>query len=147
MGHVSIYLNFMGKTEEAFAFYKSVFGTEYSAPVQYMRDVPADPSQPPLPEDEKDMVMHVALPVLGGTQLMGTDMLRSMGHELRQGNNMSINLQPDARAETERLFAGLLEGGSIEMELQHMFWGDLFGAGTDKYGVRWMFNCSEKTQA
>lgn len=144
MASVSTYLNFMGKTEEAFEFYKTVFGTEYDAPIQYMKDVPADPSMPPLPEDEKDMVMHVALPITAGHVLMGTDMLKSMGHELKLGNNMSINVMPDTLAETRRLFAALSDGGSEEMALQEMFWGDTFGTVVDRFGIRWMFNCSAK---
>lgn len=144
MASVSTYLNFMGKTEEAFEFYKSVFGTEYDAPIQYMKDVPADPSMPPLSDAEKDMVMHVSLPITAGHVLMGTDMLKSMGHELKLGNNMSINVMPDSLVETKRLFAALSEGGSEEMALQEMFWGDTFGSLVDKFGIRWMFNCSSK---
>lgn len=144
MAQVCTYLNFMGNTEEAFEFYKAIFGTEYEAPIQYMKDVPTDPSMPPLPEDEKNKVMHVALPITAGHLLMGTDMLKSMGHELKLGNNMSINVMPDTLAETKRLFAALSEGGSEEMPLQEMFWGDMFGALVDKFGVRWMFNCSAK---
>ncbi len=144
MASVSTYLNFMGKTEEAFEFYKFVFGTEYDAPIQYMKDVPADPSMPPLSDEEKDMVMHVSLPITAGHVLMGTDMLKSMGHELKLGNNMSINVMPDSLAETKRLFTALSEGGSEEMALQEMFWGDTFGSLVDKFGIRWMFNCSAK---
>lgn len=144
MAQVATYLNFMGNTKEAFEFYKTVFGTDYTAPIQYMRDVPSDPSMPPLPDEEKDMVMHVALPITAGHTLMGTDMLKSMGHELILGNNMSINVMPDTLAETKNLFAALSDGGSVEMELQTMFWGDTFGACVDKFGVRWMFNCSAK---
>lgn len=144
MAKTSTYLNFMGKTEAAFSFYASVFGTEPVAPIQRMRDVPAMPGMPPLRESEKNYVMHVALPILGGHLLMGTDALESLGHTLTFGNNISINLQPDTRAETDRLFARLAEGGTVEMPLQEMFWGDYFGALADKFGVRWMFNCSAK---
>ena len=143
MSRTSIYLNFMGKTEEAFHFYREVFGGEFTMPIQYMRDVPHDPSQPELPEAEKNMVMHVELPILGGALLMGTDTLDSMGHKLSFGNNISINLEPDTRAETQALYAKLLAGGSELMPLQDMFWGDLYGTGVDKYGVRWMFDCRE----
>jgi PhnB protein len=145
MAKVSIYLNFMGQTEEAFNFYKQVFKTEFLAPIQYMKDVPANPEQPALPENEQNMVMHVALPMLGGVELMGTDALESMGHKVIFGNNISINLEPDTRGETEQLFNALSEGGEAEMPLQEMFWGDYFGTCVDKYGVRWMFNCTSKT--
>lgn len=145
MARVSTYLNFMGKTEEAFQFYQSIFGTEFDAPIQYMRDVPADPTMPQLSERELGMVLHVALPITGGHRLMGTDTLESMGHKLTFGNNISINVEPDTREETSRLFQALAEGGNVDMELQEMFWGDYFGSLTDKYGVRWMFNCTSKT--
>lgn len=88
--------------------------------------------------------MHIMLPITGGHILMGTDAPESMGFNLNFGNNMSINLQPDTRKETKRLFEELSEGGVITMELAEMFWGDYFGSCTDKYGVQWMFNCEEK---
>ena len=143
MARVSTYLNFMGKTEEAFAFYRSVFGTEYLSPIMRLGEAPSDPGMPTMTDDEKNMIMHVELPSLGGHVLMGTDAVESMGHHLTFGNNVSINLEPDSRAETERLFGLLAEGGSDTMALQDMFWGSYFGTCCDRYGVRWMFNCSE----
>ena len=109
-------------------------------PVMRMKDIPSQEGMPPLPENEKDKVMHVALPILGGIQLMGTDMLESMGHKLKIGNNVSINLEPDSKEETERLFKALSEGGSDVMPLQDMFWGAYWGCCLDKFGIRWMFN-------
>ncbi|MBN9163403.1 MAG: VOC family protein [Myxococcales bacterium 68-20] len=144
MARTSTYLNFMGRTEEAFEFYASVFGTKPAAPIARMGDVPPGPGMPELTEKEKRYVMHVALPILGGHVLMGTDALESMGHSLTFGNNISLNLEPDTRKETEQLFARLSEGGKVEMPLQDMFWGDYFGHLTDKFGVKWMFNCTEK---
>lgn len=140
MASVSIYLNFQGNAKEAFEFYKSVFGTEYSSPFMYMRDIPADPNMPPLPEKEKDAVMHVALPILGGTQIMGTDMLESMGHKLVVGNNTTINLEPDTREETERLYNALSEGATECAPLSDQFWGAYWGVCLDRFGIRWMFN-------
>lgn len=75
---------------------------------------------------------------------MGTDILESRGMKLNKGNNIYINLEPDSRQETERLFTALKDGGTVEMELQEMFWSDYFGSVVDKFGVQWMFNCSEK---
>lgn len=144
MARTSTYLNFMGRTEEAFAFYASVFGTEFASPIQRMRDIPPAPGMPELREAEKNMVMHVELPIVGGHVLMGTDALESMGHVVRFGNNVSINLEPDTRAETDRLFHALAEGGKITMPLSDMFWGAYFGALTDKFGVQWMVNCTAK---
>jgi PhnB protein len=143
VARVSTYLNFMGQTEAAFDFYRSVFGTEFETPVQYMRDVPADPNMPALTEAELAMVMHAELPILGGHVIMGTDMLESMGHELRIGNNITLNLEPDTRAETERLYNALSAGGSDASGLNEMFWGALWGTCLDRFGIRWMFNCNE----
>ena len=95
---------------------------------------------PPLPENEQGMVMHATLPILGGTQIMGTDSLESMGHKTKIGNNMTINLEPDTREETQRLFNALSEGGSEIMPMQDMFWGAYWGCCLDRFGIRWMFN-------
>jgi PhnB protein len=143
MATVSIYLNFNRTTEAAFNFYKSVFRTEFSVPVARMGEVPGDPSRP-LAEADKNLIMHVALPLLGGVQLMGTDAPDSMGFKLRQGNNVYINLEPDTRSETVRLFNALAAGGKVEMPLTDMFWGAYWGSLTDKFGVQWMFNCTSK---
>jgi PhnB protein len=89
--------------------------------------------------------MHVALPILGGHVLMGTDAPESMGFTLTSGNNVYINLEPDSRTETDELFKALSEGGKIEMPLQEMFWGDYFGSLVDRYGIHWMFNCTSKS--
>ena len=144
MASVSTYLNFGRNTEEAFLFYQSVFGTEIQGPIMRMGDVPPQAGGPELSEEDKQLVMHVMLPILGGHQLMGTDAPESMGFTLTQGNNVHINLEPDTRAETDRLFAGLSEGGKVTMPLTEMFWGDYFGSCVDKFGVNWMFNCAEK---
>ncbi|MBC8035442.1 MAG: VOC family protein [Chitinophagaceae bacterium] len=145
MASVSTYLNFSRNTEEAFNFYKSVFGGEFFGEgISRMGSVPQDPSHPPMAEEDKNLVMHVELRILNSHSLMGTDAPESMGFKLNFGNNQYINLQPDTREETKQLFNGLSAGGKVEMELQDMFWGDYFGSCTDKFGVRWMFNCGEK---
>ncbi len=145
MASVSTYLNFGRNTEEAFKFYKSVFGTEFLGE-GFMRfsDIPPSDNMPPLPEADKNLVMHVSLPILGGHVIMGTDAPESMGFKLNSGNNVYLNLEPDTRKETERLFKALSEGGKVEQELQDMFWGDYYGSCCDKYGIHWMFNCAEK---
>lgn len=144
MARVSTYLNFNRSTEAAFTFYKSVFGTDFSLPIARFKDTPSQPDQPPLAEADKDLVMHVELPILAGHVLMGTDAPESMGFTITPGNNIYINLEPDTRGETELLFKALSEGGEIEMPLQEMFWGGYFGTLTDRYGIRWMFNCANK---
>jgi len=145
MARVSTYLNFARSTEKAFMFYRSVFGGDFSEPIHRFSEIPATPGQPPLPESDKNLVMHVELPILGGHVLMGTDAPESMGFSLTQGNNVYINLEPDTRAETERLFNALSTNGKIEMPLQDMFWGAYFGSLTDQFGIHWMFNCPSKT--
>lgn len=144
MVRVSTYLNFVRETEEAFNFYKSVFNTEFEGEISRFGEIPPQEGQPPVPEDCKDLVMHVTLPILGGHLLMGTDAPESMGFKLTKGNDVYINLEPDTRGETDRLFKALSEGGKVEQELQEMFWGDYYGSCTDKFGTRWMLNCSSK---
>jgi len=144
MARVTTYLNFNRNTEEAFLFYKAAFKTEFAGPIMRRQDGPPCEGMPPQPDADKNLVMHVALPILGGHVLMGTDSPESMGFKLNQGNNVYINLEPDTRAETERLFAALAEGGQVEMALQDMFWGAYWGCLTDKFGVKWMFNCMAK---
>lgn len=95
-------------------------------------------------EEDKNLVMHIALFILGGHRLMGTDAPESMGFKINQGNNVYINLEPDTRPEADKLFTALSVGGKVEMALQEMFWGDYFGSLTDKFGVQWMVNCSSK---
>jgi PhnB protein len=140
VARVSTYLNFKGNTEEAFEFYRSVFGTDYLGAIQRMSDVPADPNGPTLSAAEEQMVMHVELPILAGHVIMGTDMLESMNHDLRVGNNTTINLEPDTREETRRLFDALSEGSSDCAPLTDMFWGATWGTCLDRFGIRWMFN-------
>jgi|ADGO01.1.fsa_nt_gi PhnB protein len=144
MASVSTYLNFSRNTEEAFNFYKKVFGTEFQGPIMRMGDVPPMEGQPPLDPKDKDLVMHVCLPLPGGHLLMGTDAPESMGFKVTFGNNIYINISPDTRKETEKLFNALAEGGKVTMPLTDMFWGDYFGSLVDKFGVQWMFTCPEK---
>jgi PhnB protein len=143
MAKVSIYLNFAGNTAEAFNFYKSVFHTEYSAPVMRLKDMPPREGMPKLSEKELNSVMHVALPILGGTVIMGTDMLESMGNVLKIGNNTTINLEPDSKEETDRLFNALSQGGSESAPMRQEFWG-YWGCCLDRFGIRWMFNFSNQ---
>jgi PhnB protein len=145
MASTSTYLNFAGDTEAAFDFYRSVFGTEFVGGIMRHGDVPAHEGQVELSEDERRMVMHVQLPILGGHLLMGTDVPESMGFSVHQGNNVSISLHPDSREEVDRLFVALSAGGNPEMAMQDMFWGGYFGSLVDRFGVQWMINYSSPT--
>jgi PhnB protein len=147
MARVSTYLNFATQTEEAFLFYKTVFGTEFTAPgIRRMGDMPPMDGMPPLAEELKNLVMHVELPITGGHILMGTDAPPQMGFAVSFGNNISIQLEADSKEETDNLFKALSAGGKVEMELQDMFWGAYFGSCTDKFGVKWLFNCNTKNK-
>ncbi len=147
MSKVSIYLNFQGNTEEAFNFYKTVFQSEFSSPIMYIRDMPAMHDGPAIPENEQGMVMHVALPILGGTQLMGTDMLESFGHKVVIGNNTTINLEPDSKEEVDRLYNALSSGGSDLAAPSDQMWGAYWGVCLDRFGIRWMFNYTYPVRA
>ncbi|MFD2743728.1 MULTISPECIES: VOC family protein [Sphingobacterium] len=128
------YLNFEGKTEEAFRFYQSVFGGELH--IQYMHQIPDFD----VLDEEKNYVMHASIPLGDRQFLMASDCLKSAGHVLHQGNNHYISLVPDSREEADRLFNGLSVNGTVEMPMEDMFWGDYFGSFTDQFGVRWMIN-------
>lgn len=141
MKSVNPYLNFNGNTEEAFNFYKSVFGGEFLA-LQRFKDIPNSEN---IPEDAKEKLMHIALKICDNVILMGTDALDSMGQNFKLGNNIHISLQAESKDEADRLFYALAEGGVIENQIKDMFWGDYFGNFTDKFGVGWMVNFS-KTQ-
>lgn len=146
MSRTSTYLVFPGKTEEAFNFYKSVFGGEFCrGGIARFKDIPVQEGAPPMAEENKNLVMHVELEVTGGHVIMGADAPESMGFKVNFGSNMHINLEPDTREETRKLFNALSAGGKITMELQDMFWGAYFGSCTDKFGVQWMFNCENKS--
>ena len=145
MARVSTYLNFSRNTEEAFNFYKSIFGGEFgNNGIARFGDIPPQEGMPPMAEADKNLVMHIELEILGGHVLMATDAPESMGFKVNFGNNSYINLEPDSKSETKNLFDALSRGGIVTMELQDMFWGAYYGSCTDKFGVNWMFNCVEK---
>ena len=144
MARVSTYLNFPRSTEEAFNFYKSVFGTEFEGQTMRFKDNPPQPGQPPLAAEDANLIMHIELPILGGHVLMGTDAPESMGFSLNFGNNVTIMLEPDTREETQRLYDALAQGGEATVPLKEMFWGGFYGELVDRFGTRWMFNFAEQ---
>ena len=142
---VCTYLNFPGNTEEAMNFYRSVFQTEFTGKgIQRFGDIPQEPGYPPIAENIKKMVLHVELPIIAGHVLMATDAPKEMGMTLVQGNNMHISLEPETRDEATRLFNELSAGGKVSMPLADMFFGAYFGEFTDKFGINWMINYTEK---
>jgi len=140
MATLNPYLNFAGNTEEAFKFYRSVFGGDFINLTRF-KDTPEAAR---VPDKEKNMLMHVALPVGKGNALLATDALESMGHKLTPGNNIMLSLEADSKEEAQKLFNGLAAGGKVSTPLQDMFWGAFFGALTDKFGVQWMVNYTYK---
>lgn len=144
MSSTATYLNFARETEQAFEFYRSVFGGEFVGGIHHFGEIPPTDGTPPLADEDRNLVMHVALPILGGHLLMGTDAPPSMGFRLNPGNNVYISLAPDTRAEADRLFGALSAGGKVEMPLRDMFWGDYYGSFRDRFGIQWMINCSAK---
>ncbi len=135
---INVYLIFNGEAEEAFVFYKSVFGGEFSA-FQRMKEAPEGEK---LSMDEQDRIMHVSLPLKGGAILMGSDNLPSLGHILEKGNNICISISPKSKDEANQLFEDLSKGGKVEYPMKEEFWGDYFGSFTDKFGINWMINFS-----
>ncbi|CAA9554024.1 MAG: PhnB protein; putative DNA binding 3-demethylubiquinone-9 3-methyltransferase domain protein [uncultured Thermomicrobiales bacterium] len=142
MAHTSTYLNFDGNTEEAFTFYRSVFGTEFTGGIMRMGDAPQPEGMPPLTDAQKRLVVNVTLPIHAGHILMGTDAEAAMGFNLIQGNNFSIVLVTDTRAEADALYAALGEGGDAQMPMADQFWGDYFGSLVDRFGIQWMVSTS-----
>lgn len=146
MTKIYSYLNFAGQAEDAFTFYKSVFGTEFDGGIARFGDVPASEGMPELSDADKQLIMNVQLPIGGGHMLMGSDVPDGMGGQaLNKGNNFYIGVQTDTREEADALFAALSAGGKVEMALAEMFWGDYFGSLADKFGTQWMINCTSKS--
>lgn len=135
MKSVDPYLNFNGNTLEAFEFYRSVFGGEFSQKLSYA-DVG---SQEPAPED-KDRIGHIGLEIAPGVFLMGSDVPANMRSDFKVGTNVYINLNPESMEEAKRLYDGLSAGGKVEMELAKTDWAGLYASFFDKYGVAWMIN-------
>ena len=134
MRAVNPYLNFNGNTEEAFNFYKSIFGGEFVTVMRFGET----PGCESMPETEKNGIMHIALP-LGSSLLMGTDVPKSM-EQVKFGTNSSITIDAESREEADRYFNGLAEDGKVGMPMDDMFWGAYYGMLTDKFGVQWMIN-------
>lgn len=139
VAHVSTYINTMGQTEEAFEFYRSVFGGEFTD-LQRFSDMDMGPQSDSLSDEERNCILHIELPILGGHVLEGTDMIASLGHHAVVGNNFSINLHPDSREEADRLYAGLSVGSAFAPGMADMPWGAYWGSFEDRFGIRWMIN-------
>ncbi len=142
MTRLNIYLNFAGNTEEAFNFYKSVFGGNFSQVVRF-KDMPMPGTN--FPKESEDKIMYMDLPINKDTILMGTDALESHGHKMTQGNNVHISIHPDSKEEADRIFSALSKSGAVEMPIADQAWGTYWGNFTDKFGVHWMVNYAKAT--
>ena len=135
MAKINPYLYFNGKCEEAFNFYKSVFGGEF---LDFDRFDSAPPEDQ-VPGVDGELIMHVSLPIGENDILMGSDSPEAMGG-VTAGTNCHISLQTEGAEETDRLFNGLSAGGTVTMPLEETFWGARFGMFVDKFGIPWMVN-------
>lgn len=145
MATVNVYLTFNGNCEEAFNFYKSVFGGEFPF-IGRFKDMPPQPGQPPMPPEAMEKIMHVTLPISRETMLLGSDTGGEWAANFQAGNNFSISINTESRAEADTLFNGLSAGGTITMPMNLTFWGAYFGMFTDKFGISWMVNFDEQPQ-
>lgn len=142
MSTTSIYLNFQNNCQEAFEFYKSVFGTEYIGEVSRYGEMPQEAGMPEISDQIKNLVLNVQLPILGGVKLMGSDTPEGISPiPYVRGTNFNITLETDTREETDYYFKKLAEGGSVDMPLGDTFWNAYYGACTDRFGIQWSFNC------
>lgn len=140
---INPYLDFNGNCEEAFEFYRSVFGGDFPYISRY-KEMPQNPEHP-LPEELKEKIMHISLPISQETVLFGSDAVEQFSGKANFGNNISLMINAQNKAEVDSLWAKLSAGGKVTMELMNAFWGDYFGALTDRFGVNWMLICpSEK---
>ena len=144
MATINPYLTFLGNCEEAFTYYKSIFGGEFDY-VGRFSEMPEDPNYT-LSEEDKQKIMHMSLPISKETRLMGSDTAGEWAGKTIVGNNISISITAQTKAEADQLFNSLSQGGRITMPIGETFWGDYFGMCTDKFDVNWMvsFNPDQK---
>ena len=138
MSRVNSYLSFPGNTEEAFNFYKDVFGTEFIS-LTRMKDMPLPAGAPALAQSDANKIMNIQLPITNGHVLMATDALESLGHKVNIGNNVTISLDLDSVEEAERIYSKLMTNSPENSgPLSKMPWGALWGSCQDQFGIRWM---------
>ncbi len=144
MTTINIYLTFNGNCEEAFNFYKSVFGGEFPY-VGRFKEMPADAGKG-VSDDEGNRIMHISLPISPETVLMGSDTGGEWASSYKQGNNFSISINADSKESADKIFNDLSAGGTVTMPMGNTFWGDYFGMLTDKFGINWMMSFNENVQ-
>jgi PhnB protein len=137
MATVNVYLTFNGNCEEAFNFYKSVFGGEFTYIGKY-GEMPVQEGMPPLSDEDKKRIMHVGLPISAETMIMGCDNIKENEKNTAFGNNFSMIATASSKEEADRLFNALSVGGEVWMPMKEEFWGDYFGMFSDRFGINWM---------
>lgn len=145
MATVNAYLTFDGNCEEAFNFYKQNFGGEFPF-VGRFGDMPPSEEGKQIPEDQKNRIMHISLPISKETILMGSDTGGDWAGNFNQGNNISISINVDSKEEADRLFNGLSTDGFVTMPMEDTFWGAYFGMFIDKFGINWMINYDDPSK-
>lgn len=146
MAIVNIYLTFDGNCEEAFDFYKSVFGGEFPYKGRFSDMPPSEDSSKQVPAEHANRIMHISLPISKETMLMGSDTGGEWASHYKQGNNFSVSVTAASKDEADKLFNALAVGGMVTMPLASTFWGDYFGMLTDKFGIAWMMSYNEQAQ-
>ena len=139
---VNPYLNFSGNCEEAFNYYKSVFGGEFVYVGRY-KDMPPQEGME-LSEEDKEKIMHISLPLSETNLLMGSDSGGDWASDIKEGNNISLSINTSSKADADRFFNSLSAGGKVSMPMSDTFWGDYFGMCRDKFGINWMISFNEK---
>jgi PhnB protein len=134
MAQINPHINFNGNAEEAFNFYKSVFGGEFTKIIRFKE---LSGPEFPVTENEADKIMYIALPV-GGNILIANDVPEIMGRTNENENRSKISISTESREEADKLFYGLSEAGTIEMPIADSPWGSYFGMFRDKYGIEWI---------
>jgi PhnB protein len=140
MTKVNAYLTFNGNCEEAFSFYKLVFGGEFQYLGRY-KDIPQGDKETFFFLERDEKIMHVSLPISKETILMGCDTTEAFGQGVISGNNISLSINTDCKDEANRLFNELSDGGEIKMSMSQTFWGSYFGVIVDRFGINWLINC------
>lgn len=138
---INPYLTFTGNCEEAFNFYKSVFGVQFGY-IGRFKDMPSEDGKP-MPESCKNLIMHVSLPISKETVLMGSDAAEGFGPPIVAGNNFSISINAASNQDADRLYRDLSAGGTAFMPMSVTFWGSYFGMLTDKFGINWMISAGQ----
>jgi PhnB protein len=138
MAQVNPYINFRGNCEEAFNFYKSVFGGDFGMVGRYKDMPPSEGAH--MGEIDGEKIMHMSLQISKETVLMGSDIGGEWAKHTVDGNNIQISINTESEDEAKKIFNGLSAGGRINMPLEKTFWGALFGMFTDKFGINWMVN-------